>query len=323
MQSSKTAFVTSPVFRRHDTGQGHPERPGRLDAVVDAVTRAPWFEAHVQPTEPMAVTRAALERCHGAGYLDTVAREVAAIEPGRVRPLSTGDVMISPGSREAALLAAGGACQAVDRVMSGQAANAFCAVRPPGHHARPSQGMGFCLYNNIAVAARHAQATHKIEKVLIVDWDVHHGNGTQDIFYDDPSVFFFSTHQSPLYPGTGAADETGVGRGKGTTMNCPLPAGSGRAQVVDEAFKGKLLAAADAFKPELVLISAGFDAHADDPLGGFTLQADDFAELTNVMMQVAQAHAGGRLVSCLEGGYHLEALGASARAHVGALCGQV
>lgn len=319
----KTALITSPQFKQHLTGPGHPERPARIDAVVEAVTDSPWFDSHVARLDPKPATRAMLESCHTPAYLDIVEREVAALGDGEIRSLSTGDVVISSNSRDVALLAAGAVCQAADAVIAGEIDNAFCAVRPPGHHARPAQGMGFCLYNNAAIAARHAQIKHGLDKVLIVDWDVHHGNGTQDIFYDDPSVFFFSTHQAPWYPGTGKADETGQGNALGTNLNCPYPAGSGREQVVNQAFKGKLTKAMDKFRPDLVIISAGFDSRVEDPLGRFTLEDEDFVALTKVMMQIADTHAQGRVVSCLEGGYNLDGMALAARAHVGALCGQV
>jgi len=206
----------------------------------------------------------------------------------------------------------------VDAVVEGRAQNAFCVVRPPGHHANADRGMGFCIFNNVALAARYAQRRHGLERVLIADWDVHHGNGTQDIFYADGSVFFFSTHQHPWYPGTGSAEETGEGAGRRTTLNCPFPAGSGRAEILG-AFQQKLLPAARNFKPDLVLISAGFDSRAGDPLGGFTLSDGDFADLTALLLEIAGSYAGGRLVSVLEGGYSLEGLAAAAEAHVKAL----
>jgi acetoin utilization deacetylase AcuC-like enzyme len=204
--------------------------------------------------------------------------------------------------------------------MSGRARNAFCVLRPPGHHATASRGMGFCLLNNVALAARYAQRHHGLERVLIVDWDVHHGNGTQEIFYTDPSVFFFSTHQWPLYPGTGRADEAGDGAGQGTTMNFPFPAGSGRTEVLG-VVENSLMPAADRFQPGLVLISAGFDSRIGDPLGGFTLTDEDFADLTRRAMEIADRHAQGRVVSVLEGGYDLEGLASATAAHVAALAG--
>jgi acetoin utilization deacetylase AcuC-like enzyme len=225
---------------------------------------------------------------------------------------------VDENSWRAALRASGSALAAVDAVCTGKASRAFCVVRPPGHHAGANYGMGFCVVNNIAIAARYAQKRHDIGKVLIVDWDVHHGNGTQDIFYDDGSVFFCSTHQSPWYPGTGAKDETGRGAGLGTTLNFPFPAGSGRVEILG-ALETKLLSAMDRFHPELVLVSAGFDSRIDDPLGRFTLADADFADLTKLMRGIADTYAHGRLVSLLEGGYSLTGLASAAAAHATAL----
>ena len=274
------------------------------------------FADKLKPLAPRPAEEADILRCHTEKYLVTAKRDVSS-GGGR---LSTGDTVVGKKSLDVALLAAGGVTAAVDAVVAGTAGNAFCVVRPPGHHATPERGMGFCLFNNVAVAARYAQAKHKIDKVLIVDWDVHHGNGTQDIFYEDGSVLFFSTHQSPWYPGTGRADETGAGKGKGCTINCPLPAGTGRKDVL-AAFTDKLLPAAAKFKPELVLLSAGFDSREGDPLGQFRLTDQDFADLTTMMLDVAKGHAGGRLVSVLEGGYNLKGLASAATAHVRVLVG--
>jgi acetoin utilization deacetylase AcuC-like enzyme len=206
----------------------------------------------------------------------------------------------------------------VEAVFAGKAANAFCAVRPPGHHARPAQGMGFCLFNNIAIAARHAQRNHGAGKVAIIDWDVHHGNGTQDIFYEDGSVLFVSTHQSPLYPFTGHAEETGSGKGKGSTLNLPFPAHTG-IETIGAAFTDRILPALDRFKPEVIFISAGFDSRIDDPLGQFRLTDADFITLTRHLLEAAQTHCEGRLISVLEGGYNLGGLAKAVTAHVGEL----
>jgi acetoin utilization deacetylase AcuC-like enzyme len=252
--------------------------------------------------------------CHTRSYLDTAKRDVAE---GR-DDLSTGDTTICPRSLDVALRAVGGVMNAVDLVMTGKLHNAFCAVRPPGHHARPAQGMGFCLFNNIAIGARHAQKKHGAEKVLIVDWDVHHGNGTQDIFYEDGSVLFCSTHQSPWYPFTGWAEETGDGKGKHCTMNFPLPAGSGMKEI-GGAIVDRLLPAASKFKPDLVMISAGFDSRMGDPLGRLQLTDDDFVSLTKHLMSFADSHCEGRIVSVLEGGYNLGGLASAVKSHVGAL----
>jgi len=232
--------------------------------------------------------------------------------------LSTGDTIICPRSLDAALRATGGVLNAVDAVFAKKARNAFCIVRPPGHHATPFRGMGFCIFNSIAIAARYAQHKYGISRVLIADWDVHHGNGTQHIFYHDGSVFFFSTHQHPWYPGTGLADEIGEGKGQGMILNCPFPAGSGRKEILG-AFQEKLIPAAEKVKPELVLISAGFDSREGDPLGNFLLTDTDFADLTRLMLEMADKYAGGRLLSVLEGGYNLQGLASAVRAHVQAL----
>jgi len=255
-----------------------------------------------------------LRLVHSPDYLRVVERDVAQGEG----VLSTGDTDLSARSLEAARLAAGGVLAAVDAVAAGRVRRAFCAVRPPGHHASADRGMGFCIFNNVALAARWAQRRHGAQRVLIADWDVHHGNGTQAIFYADPSVFFFSTHQWPAYPGTGAAGETGAGAGRGFTLNCPFAPGAGGREIVS-AFRERLLPAMRRFQPDFVLVSAGFDSRAGDPLGRFTLSDDDFAELTRLLIGVAEEYAGGRLVSVLEGGYALDGLASAAGAHVAAL----
>jgi acetoin utilization deacetylase AcuC-like enzyme len=301
-----TALAADPIAKEHQTGEGHPERPERFDAAlrqldVKTLARLP----------ARAATDDELAACHTREYIALARREILSGKS----VLSTGDTDISSKTLDAALHAAGAVLNAVDVVFAGKAKNAFCAVRPPGHHATPERGMGFCVFNSIAVGARYAQKKHGAERVLIADWDVHHGNGTQDIFYSDGSVFFFSTHQSPWYPGTGAASEIGEGKGKGTTLNCPLPAGSGRVEIAG-AFRDKLVTAAARFRPDLVMISAGFDSRAGDPLGRFTLDDADFGELTRIMLEIAARHAGGRLVSALEGGYNLAGLSSAAAAHV-------
>jgi acetoin utilization deacetylase AcuC-like enzyme len=255
--------------------------------------------------------------CHSRDYIREVRREIA----DGIRELSSGDTAVSPQSYDVALKATGGVLNVVDAVINRTVENAFCVVRPPGHHARPEQGMGFCILNSVAIAARYSQRKFGIERVLIADWDVHHGNGTQDIFYSDGSVFFFSSHQSPWYPGTGAWNETGEGKGKGCIMNCPFPAGSGREEILP-VFRHNLAHAADGFKPDLVLLSAGFDSRNGDPLGRFTLSDADFVELTGLVLEIADKHAEGRLVSVLEGGYNLSGLGSATVAHVKALSGK-
>jgi acetoin utilization deacetylase AcuC-like enzyme len=309
----KTALLLDPLYTQHETGLGHPERPERYEAITQAFGRA-GFTHSLLHVSPRAATEDEIALCHTRPYIHTVQRDIA----GGARELSTGDTTIGPKSWDVALNAVGGLLNAVDAVFEKRAVNAFAAVRPPGHHARPDQGMGFCIFNNVAIGARYAQRKYGIERVLIADWDVHHGNGTQDIFYSDGSVFFFSTHQSPWYPGTGAAHETGEGRGDGSTLNCPFPAGSGRREILS-AFQERLLEATDRFKPDLVFTSAGFDSRLGDPLGQFTLGDHDFADLTGVMLEIADKHCGGRLVSVLEGGYELRGLAMAATAHVQAL----
>jgi acetoin utilization deacetylase AcuC-like enzyme len=310
-----TALVVSEAYLQHLTGGGHPEQPARVTAILDRLREEGLFERTLQ-IAPRLATDADLLRCHSKTYLRIVAEDVADGE----RRLSTGDTPLSARSLEVARLAAGGLLAAVDAVLAGQVRNACALVRPPGHHATPTHGMGFCIFNSIAIAARYAQAQHGVRRVLIADWDVHHGNGTQEIFYEDGTVLFFDTHQHPLYPGTGAAAETGRGAGLGLNINCPFPAGAGRKEIVG-AFRERLIRAAEAFKPELVLVSAGFDSRIDDPLGGFRLTDEDFAELTGIMKEIAAAHCGGRLISTLEGGYNLSGLAAAAASHVRALMG--
>jgi acetoin utilization deacetylase AcuC-like enzyme len=311
----RTGLLLDAVYRAHDTGPGRPESAARIMAVIECLQKRGLADEGTpltqQPAEPDDILL-----CHTRDYFETVRRDVAS----GAHELSTGDTAICPRSLDIALRAAGGVMNAVDAVMTGRVTNAFCAVRPPGHHAGPAQGMGFCLFNNIAIAARHAQRTHGVEKVLIVDWDVHHGNGTQDIFYEDGSVFFFSTHQSPWYPGTGAAEQRGTGKGRGSTLNCPLPAGTSM-PAISSAFLDQLLPAAAKFKPDLVLISAGFDSRIGDPLGQFHLTDPDFAELTQLLKTFAEDRCEGRIVSILEGGYNLAGLSSAVYAHVNALMG--
>jgi acetoin utilization deacetylase AcuC-like enzyme len=310
-----TAISADPICREHLNDRQHPECPERFDVVVAALRQAGLLDTSM-PLEARAANEDELALCHTREYLRLARHDV---ESG-CRFLSTGDTDIGPNSWEVAVRAAGAGLNAVDAVMTGRARNAFCVVRPPGHHANAGRGMGFCLLNNIALAARYAQRKHGAARVLIVDWDVHHGNGTQDIFYADPSVFFFSTHQWPLYPGTGRHDETGAPGAEGTTMNFPFPAGSGRAEVLG-AVEKSLMPAMAAYRPDLVLISAGFDSRIGDLLGQFTLTDGDFADLTRAVMEIAAASAGERVISMLEGGYNLSGLASAATAHVEALVG--
>lgn len=303
-----TLIFTDAIYTQHEMPRGHPECAERMAAVTSALAAAQFAKLERRTAGP--ATPEALARAHPEAYLAAVAKAVPQKGLVSLDP----DTHMGPHSWQAALMASGAVVAAVDAVLAGEAANAFVASRPPGHHAERTQAMGFCLVNHIAVAARHAQAVHGIGRVAIVDFDVHHGNGTQDIFYEDPSVLYVSTHQSPLYPGTGAPGERGVGN----ILNLPLGAGTD-GRVYRPLFRDAAVAAIDAFAPDLVLLSAGFDAHVDDPLGGLRLTEDDFVWITDVMMELADKHAGGRLVSLLEGGYDLPALGRSAAAHVATL----
>jgi acetoin utilization deacetylase AcuC-like enzyme len=311
--SSRTGLLLDEIYLEHDTGPGHPESPARYKAVTKALLESGLIDkTQAIPQRPALLEE--LEFCHARGYIETAQRDVAS----GADTLRTGDTTICPHSFEVALRAAGGVMNGVDAVMTGKLKNAFCAVRPPGHHARPAQGMGFCLFNNIAIGARHAQKKHGVGKVLIVDWDVHHGNGTQDIFYEDGSVLFFSSHQSPWYPFTGHVEEIGAGRGKNCILNAPFASGAGMKEI-DGVFLDRLLPAAEKFKPDLVMISAGFDSRENDPLGHFKLTDDNFATLTRRLMDFADTHCQGRVVSVLEGGYRLSGLASAVTSHVSEL----
>jgi len=302
-----------PATLRHEPSRGHPESPKRLDAVMEAV-RTLERQGRLSVAAPRPAAEDEILLVHTPQYLKLVRSE---IEAGR-RTLSTGDTEVSTASLDAALAAAGTVVSAVEAVVSGRARNAFCAVRPPGHHASQARGMGFCVFNNIAIGARHAARRHGVERILIADWDVHHGNGTQEVFWSDGSVLLFDTHQHPWYPGTGSPNETGEGKGRGLIVNRPFPAGAGRNEILG-AFRTGLVTAAERFKPQLVMISAGFDSRAGDPLGQFTLADADFAELTDLLVEIARQHARGRIVSVLEGGYALDGLARAVGAHVGRL----
>jgi acetoin utilization deacetylase AcuC-like enzyme len=306
-----TLLYTDPIFLEHATGRHHPERADRLRAVTARLEVA-GLAARCIPGTYRPLGEADLAAVHRPAVADIVRAAVKA-GGGQIEA----DTVVGPRSLDVALAAAGACRAAVDAVLAGTDRTALCLVRPPGHHATPSRSMGFCLFNNVALAARHALSAHGLNRVLIVDWDVHHGNGTQDVFYEDAQVTFFSIHRygQGFYPGTGASDETGAGRGQGHTINAAMPYGVARREY-HAAFQHHLEQAAGRSRPELVLLSAGFDAHARDPIGSLGLETEDFADLTKAVLEVARTDAGGRLVSCLEGGYDLEALAGSVQAHL-------
>lgn len=308
-----TGFLYDPGFLEHDTGPGHPECADRLKVTLEYLQGQPWFR-QLQWIESIRAERAWLEWVHSSDYIDHVATSCRS----GARYLDTPDVMICPVSYDIALLAAGGAVTLAKAVMEGRINNGFALLRPPGHHAERDQALGFCLFNNIAITARYLQRQYGLERILILDWDVHHGNGTQHTFEDDPAIFYISLHQSPFYPGTGAASETGRGRGQGLTLNIPMRAGAGDKDY-EQAFTDQIIPAVNRFQPEVILVSAGFDAHHDDPLAGICLSSDAYQWLTQRVMELADHHAGGRVISLLEGGYDLQALPVCIAKHLSTL----
>jgi len=312
---SKTGLVYHPIFMEHHTGSWHPERPERLAALLTAVDEAGLKEILVNIT-PSACPREYVEAVHTKHLIDSIEKL-----SGPTLQHIDADTVVSEKSFEAALFAGGAGIAAADAIGAGTIDNAFCAVRPPGHHAGIDRAMGFCLFNNVAIATRYLQRVKGIEKVLIIDWDVHHGNGTQEIFYEDPTVLYFSSHQYPHYPGTGSMDEGGRGEGDTYTINAPLRAGCGDEEY-EHIFTKMLPPAAKVFKPDFVMISAGFDAHKDDSLAAMQLTDQGYARLTRMAMDIAREHCEGRLISMLEGGYELGAFSASVVAHLDTLCGR-
>ena len=295
-----TLIYRDERFLLHQTG-AHPECPQRLKLIHTKLDQSKMMDRCVVQTA-VSASDDDLLRVHSIGHLQQI-REFAQAGGGRIEA----DTVMSPESADVAILAAGAAVDAVTQIVNGRHANALCLVRPPGHHALPDGPMGFCLLGNAAVAARAAVQRLGLNRVLVVDWDVHHGNGTQDVFYEDEQVGFFSAHRFPFYPGTGRKSETGHGAGLGTKFNLPLKFGISRQDYLS-AFENMLTRAADATKPELIIVSAGFDAHADDPVGSLGLETEDFQKLTELVLQVADTHCGGRLVSLLEGGYNVDRL---------------
>jgi acetoin utilization deacetylase AcuC-like enzyme len=308
-----TGLVYHPAYLEHDMGAGHPESPNRLRAIMQQLERT-GTAARLTKIEPRKAEEEWITEIHSPSYVAALNKH----QPSSGRVSLDPDTSMSPGSLPAAYLAAGGALAGVDAIMRGEVEHVFCAVRPPGHHAESGRAMGFCLFNNVAIAARYVQKQHGLGRVLIVDWDVHHGNGTQHTFEEDPSILFFSTHQYPHYPGTGRATERGSGAGEGFTINVPMQAGDGDEEY-RAIFVNVLLPAADAFKPEFVIVSAGFDAHRDDPLANMGLTEAGYGDLTGIVAGIAKRHGKGRLLSSLEGGYNLSALAASVDAHINAL----
>lgn len=305
-----TAFITHPLCLKHVAGRAHPECPERLTAIDDRLRADQLYDVLLQCHDPPAATREQLARVHDAGYVDWI----FDIAPTRGWLQLDPDTAMSPHSLEAALYAAGAAIEAVDRVIAGQVHNAFCAIRPPGHHAGRASPAGFCIFNNVACAAAHALAVHGLARVAIVDFDVHHGNGTEEIFRDDARVLLASTFQHPFYPYSGANTSSP------NIINVPLPAGT-TGHTYREAFAARVLPALEAHRPELILLSAGFDGHREDEMAHFNLVEADYAWLTEQVMAVARAHAANRVISVLEGGYALDALGRSVAAHIRVLAG--
>lgn len=313
MDTSKnlsTGFIFDERFLHHNAGRMHPESPKRLTVTMDFLNQKPWF-SQLQSVSTQSADEESLFLVHSSAYIER-AKESCA---GGWRFLDTADVGICEDSFAIAKLAAGSVLALGDAVMQKQIQNGFALIRPPGHHAEENQAMGFCLFNNIAILAKYLQKKYGLEKVLILDWDAHHGNGTQHAFEEDPSVFYASLHQYPFYPGTGAWHEQGVGRGKGSTLNCPMSAGAGDKEF-ETAFVEKILPAANHFKPEIVLISAGFDAHKADPLASLNVSTEFYGWMTERMKEVAAKHSQSKIISLLEGGYNLDFLPESIALHI-------
>src|SRR6266850_925876 len=305
-------LIYDPAYLTHNTGN-HPENARRLEAILRVLGTDEALSRKIGRLKPKPAANEDIVRCHS----EELIRGIENMAKQGVDHIDV-DTRISPESFEVARLAAGAAIAAVDTVMKEEGGRAFGLIRPPGHHATISKAMGFCLFNNAAIGARYAQAKYGVERVLIIDWDVHHGNGTQEIFWSDPTVFYFSTHQYPFYPGTGAAGERGDGRGEGFTLNVPLRAGTSGGDH-REAFSEALKTIGSRFQPDLVIISAGFDSRRGDLLGGLMLEDSDFSEMTKEVLRLAEKHGSGRVIGLLEGGYNLDLLGGSVRSHIAAL----
>jgi acetoin utilization deacetylase AcuC-like enzyme len=321
-----TALIYDPIFLEHKTPRNHPESPQRVEEAYLVLEALGWLEREgLVQLAPRAATEDELAAVHERAYIQEVkeASQKAAEQEERTGHRSlhfATDTYVSAKSYEAAIKAAGAPLTAIDAIMKGEVNNAYCLVRPPGHHALPEAAMGFCLFNNVAVAARYALDKHGLERVMIIDYDVHHGNGTQEMFYEDPRVLYFSVHQAPFYPGTGLSDERGEGPGLGTTINVPLPATTGY-ETYEPVFRQVMAPAADRFNPQLILVSAGYDAHWNDPLGQMNLSTVDFAQLNGVIIELANLLCDGRLVMVQEGGYSQEVMGACVATSINWLLG--
>ena len=310
-----TGFVYDERYLLHDPGRGHPECKQRLTATMGYLTRQPWF-AELVPVATVLPDDRWLQQVHNSHYIERARQACLAHQAY----LDTMDVGICGDSYDVALLAAGAPLALADHIFAGSINNGFGLLRPPGHHAETDMAMGFCLFNNVAILARYLQLQHQLDKILILDWDVHHGNGTQHIFEQDPSVLYISIHQYPFYPGTGAATETGIGRGQGATLNCPMPAGSTDAEYA-QVFREIILPRMREFNPEFIIISAGFDAHKDDPLAGICLSTEFFGWMTDRVIEIADQYCAGRIISVLEGGYNLTMLPLCIEQHLQRLAG--
>jgi acetoin utilization deacetylase AcuC-like enzyme len=321
-----TALIYDPIFLEHKTPRNHPESPQRVEEAYLVLEALGWLEREgLVQLAPRAATEDELAAVHETAYIQEVkeASRKAAEQEERTGHRSlhfATDTYVSAKSYEAAIKAAGAPLTAIDAIMQGEVNNAYCLVRPPGHHALPEAAMGFCLFNNVAVAARYALDKYGLDRVMIIDYDVHHGNGTQEMFYDDPRVLYFSVHQAPFYPGTGLSDERGEGPGLGTTINVPLPATTGY-ETYEPVFRQVMAPAADRFNPQLILVSAGYDAHWNDPLGQMNLSTVDFAQLNGVIIELANLLCDGRLVMVQEGGYSQEVMGACVATSINWLLG--